>query len=186
MLQCFDFGKISPVHTRQEAGWASLPILMQWYEKESQLISIYLVCHKSHSLAEQSYFMCTQHVPTMLFVSLFTIVFGTAKNKNSHSAITYMTWMCYVFKSAGIWNVWSSPASVIFWGAIISINMKEQDHILFQENRNVSWNDNPNWLRLYVNTTSVYSENTSLNSIKTVLFILVTNIQQMNVATLSH
>jgi len=59
MLQCFDFGKTAPVHTRQEAGWASLPILMQWYEEESQLMSIYPVCHKSHSLAEQSYF--TRH-----------------------------------------------------------------------------------------------------------------------------
>jgi len=91
MLQCFDSGKTAQVHTRQEAGWASLPILMQWYEKEFQLMSIYLVCHKSHSLAEQSYFMCTQPVPTMLFVSLFTIVFGTAKNRNSHSTITCMT-----------------------------------------------------------------------------------------------
>jgi hypothetical protein len=70
MLQCFDFGKTAPVHTRQEAGLASLPILMQWYEEEFQLMSIYPVCHKSHSLAEQSYFMRTQPVPTMLFVSL--------------------------------------------------------------------------------------------------------------------
>lgn len=59
MLQCFNIGQTAPVHTRQEAGWASLPILMQWYEEESQLMSIYSVCHKPHSLAEQSYFMHT-------------------------------------------------------------------------------------------------------------------------------
>lgn len=43
MLQCFDFGKTASVHTRQEAGWVSLPILMQWYEEESQIMSIYPV-----------------------------------------------------------------------------------------------------------------------------------------------
>jgi hypothetical protein len=66
------------------------------------------------------------------------------------------------------------------------MNVKEQDSILFQEKTNVSWSDNPNWLKLYENTASVYSDNTSQYFIKTVLFILVTNIQQMNGATLSH
>jgi len=91
MLQCFDFGKTASIHNRQEAGWASLLILMQWYEEECQIMFIYPVCHKSHSLAEQSYFTHTQPVPTMLFISLLTILFSTAKSRNSHSAIICMT-----------------------------------------------------------------------------------------------
>jgi len=66
------------------------------------------------------------------------------------------------------------------------MNVKEQDSIVFQENRYVSWSDNPNWLKLYENTAAIYSDNTSQYFIKTVLFILVTNIHQMNGATLSH
>lgn len=73
------------------------PILIQWYKEESQLMSIYPVCNKPHPLAEQSYFTYTQPIQTMLFVSLFTVLFGTAKTRKSHSAIICTTLLCYMF-----------------------------------------------------------------------------------------
>ena len=161
MIQCFDLAKIAPVHTRQEAGWASQPILIQWYKEESQLMSIYPVCNKPHPLAEQSYFTHTQPIQTMLFVSLFTILFGTAKSRNSHSAIICTTLLCYVFIKRWSLKCLEFTCKDYFpRGNHIKWTWRNRTVYGFT-NTHVSWSDNSKWLKLYETITSVYSESTS-------------------------